>query len=274
MPSCKHELVVSIVVVLLISAFIEFLYGLHILGFVFLALLILVLSFVSKDITSAEYRKNLRLAMIGMVIVVSVLIYNYMLRSDWGNLDVMTILFGSSLILMGSTNRNVSMIARFTACMSLLFVIFFLFLYSIPRVFSIPLPYYYGHYMVTLPVATVLKHLGLNVDVPSMRIIRVNGVEPLNLKIELSCFGWYSLLLALSTVLSYSLTIKKIERRKLMIVLLVVSVTVYLANLLRIAILVTVAYFYGLKTMMMFHTHAGWILFAMILIPIMYFITR
>ncbi len=59
-----------------------------------------------------------------------------------------------------------------------------------------------------------------------------------------------------------------------MIVLFIVSVTVYLANLLRIAILVTVAYFYGLETMMMFHTHVGWMLFATILILIMYFITR
>lgn len=270
----RHELIISIVVILLISAFIEFLYGSYVLGAIFLTFLILILAFISKETGIECQRRYLHLAIIGVAIIVSVFVYNRMLKSNWGNLDVMAILLGFSLILMSSTNREIFTIARFTACMSLLFVISFSALYSIPHTFGFPLPYYYGHYMVTLPVTIILRKLGLNVDVPSMRIIRVNGVEPLNLKIELSCFGWYSLLLSLSTILAYNLTIKKIKKRKLMVILSIVSITVYLANLLRIAILVTVAYFYGLEIMMMFHAHTGWILFAVILIPLMYFIVK
>ena len=268
----KHELILSLIVLLLIASFMEFLYGSTILGLVFLFILILIMLKISER--TEERTRRPSLMALGSLIIVSVIAYNYLTQSSWGNLDAMVILFGSSLILMNTKNSEISTIARFSAWMSLIFISSFFILYSLPHAFGIPLPYYYGHYLITLPIVSILKFLGLKVDTPSMRIIRVNGVEPIDLKIELSCFGWYSLLLALSTVISYNLTIKRIERRRLTFILLTVTVAVYLTNLMRIAILVTVAYFYGIKTMMIFHSHIGWILFAAVLMPIIYILIK
>jgi len=48
----------------------------------------------------------------------------------------------------------------------------------------------------------------------------------------------------------------------------------YFANFLRVSILVLLTYFYGVETMMIFHSHIGWILFAIILLPLMYIFMR
>ena len=265
------EKTLIIIVILLISSYLEFLYGSIILGFFFLFILILVLISFSRGIAGAW---NPFLVILGITIILLVLAYNYVTNGRWGNLDVMTMLFGFSLIFVSSPNKEISTISRFTAWLSALFVLSFGLLYSLPHLFGIPLPYYYGHYFVTLPVVLILKSFGLNLAASSMRIIEVNGVEPINLKIELSCFGWYSMLLALSTILSYNFTIKRIEKKKLMLIILIAAFASYLANLLRVMILVAVTYFYGIEKMLVIHPHVGWILFALILIPLMRFLIK
>jgi len=72
-------------------------------------------------------------------------------------------------------------------------------------------------------------------------------------------------------VLAYSETIEKIEKRKLVLILITLSFASYLANLLRVAILVHLTYFYGTKTMLIVHSHLGWIIFALLLLPLVKF---
>ena len=262
----RGEYAIGIVIALLVSSYLEFLYGSIYLGIIFLILFVISIYFLPKNVKVR--RKSSLLTLFGIVIVLLVITYNYLTQGDIGNLDVMVTILGLSLIFINSSNRDVSAISRFTAWMSAFFISSFSILYSIPHYFGIPLPYYYGHYFVTLPVVSILKILGLNVSAEFMRIINVRGVEHVNLKIELSCFGWYSMLLALGTVFSYHTSLRRIEKRRLILISFAVFFASYLTNLLRVCILVVLTYFYGIDVMKVFHPHLGWILFALILIPL------
>ena len=250
---------ITLILILLIASLIELLYGTRILGLLTLLFLVIILA---KEKRKGEKGDVARI-LIGLAIIAFVLIYN---NNGWGTLDVMLLMVGASLIL---TYFGIAL-ASFTLVMASFFVMTFLLLYSLPHSLGIPLPYYYGHYLVALPVVDVLRHIGYDVKLSSMRTITVNGVQPVNLIIELSCFGWYSLLLALGAIVAYSRTMRPIDRVMLIKLLIVTIFAVYLANLLRIAILVVVAYDFGIKTMLILHAHIGWILFAIILLPLIY----
>ncbi len=44
----------------------------------------------------------------------------------------------------------------------------------------------------------------------------------------------------------------------------------YFSNLLRILGIVSIGYYYGMDTMLIFHTFLGWVLFASIVLPVTY----
>ena len=46
----------------------------------------------------------------------------------------------------------------------------------------------------------------------------------------------------------------------------------YISNLFRVIVLYLTVYYYGEETMMLVHTHIGWIIFAGVAAGIMYFI--
>ena len=250
-------MIIALILILLIASLIELLYGSRVLGLLFLLSLIIVLSKFK-----GEKRIERKYKIVGLLIVAFVIIYN---KNGLGVLDVMLMLMGISLALSGSV------IAYFTFVMSSFFVVSFILLYSLPHALGIPLPYYYGHYLVALPVVEILRRLGYDVCLSSMRTITVNGIQPVNLIIELSCFGWYSLLIALGAILAYSKTMNVRNVSKL---ILATAFAVYLANLLRIAILVVVAYDFGIEKMLLIHAHIGWILFASIVVPLLYILNN
>jgi len=117
---------------------------------------------------------------------------------------------------------------------------------------------------------SILSNLGLNVGIPEKRVIEVLGVENVTLKIDLACFGWYSMLLVTSMLISYNLTIQRMELKRFMKILSIMLVACYLANLIRVLILILTAYYYGLDAMMVVHSHIGWILFIIFIIPLSY----
>ncbi len=256
---------VLIVLVLLISSFLEFLYGSRILGFVLFLILLLVLL---RNANIQDISRNRSFLFLGSAIIIVVALAK---GKEWGMLDIMSLILGISLIL---TNFSITAsLAKFTSILSSFFIASFVLLYSIPHALGFPLPYYYGHYLVAFPVVEILKNAGYDVSLRSLRTIAVNGIVPINLKIELSCFGWYSLLIAIGTVVAYDRAISPLGRGKLLKLIPITALAVYLANILRIAILVVVAYNYGPKAMLLLHAHIGWILFAIILMPLCYFIS-
>ncbi|MBO8183645.1 MAG: archaeosortase C [Archaeoglobus sp.] len=270
----KSGLIIVISALFLVAAFIELSYGsFHLgMGFLVLTCLVFYLGIKDKKIKESKVEISYFQVMLGVLIILAVIVYNIYKNSEIQTFDSMVLLLGFSLILLNV--KKFTEIGRFALYFSIVFLIFYINLFLIPEKLGISLSYYYGHYFVTLPVVTIMQSLGYNVSIPVMRIIEVHGVEYTTLKIDLACFGWYSLLLIVSMVISYSETIEKIQTKRLVLILLALAVASYIANLLRVAILVYLAYFYGLKTMMTIHSHLGWILFAILLLPIAFFMLK
>ncbi len=269
MTENRSGLILVISALFLVAAFIELSYGSFYLGILFLALFILMLLLTKKTTSEQEFKPSHLRLVFGLILIFTVTVYNIHKNSEFQTLDSMVFLLGLSLVI--SNFRKFAVIGRFSIYFSSIFLLFYISLFLIPETIGFDLPYYYGHYFVTLPVVAVLQNLGYNITVPEMRFIEVYGVEQTILKIDLACFGWYSLLLILSMVLAYSETIEKIEKRKLVLILITLSFASYLANLLRVAILVHLTYFYGTKTMLTVHSHLGWIIFALLLLPLVKF---
>mgnify|MGYP000256373750 CR=1 FL=1 len=267
----NREVLIFLLAILIVSSFIELAYGSIYLGLIFLVLSGLMLIMLSKEMRVEEGKRSILAMMFGIAIIVADLAYNYIYKSEIQTFDSMVILLGLSIALSASGTRY-SDLGRFGVYFSSVFLVFFITLFIIPGKLNIDLPYYYGHYFVTVPSVLLLSSLGLNVKVPEKRLIEVFGVQNLTLKIDLACFGWYSMLLITSMLLSYHLTIQRLKLRRLVKILSIMLIACYLANLLRVSILVSTAYYYGLDTMMLIHSHIGWILFALVLIPLSYMI--
>jgi len=250
----------------LIAAFIELSYGSIYIGLIFLSSFILMLSFTVKTADAVIKRPSYLQILLGIVLILATLTYNLYKNLEFQTLDSMMMLLGFSLIL--SNTRKFAVIGKFSIYFTSIFLLFYTTLFLIPEKIGFDLPYYYGHYLVTLPVVTVMQNLGYNIYIPEMRLITVYGVEQAVLKIDLACFGWYSLLLILSMVIAYSKVIYRISPRRLVGIILVLSFVSYLANLLRVAVLVHLTYYYGVETMLLIHSHLGWIIFAFLLLPI------
>jgi archaeosortase C (PEF-CTERM variant) len=181
----------------------------------------------------------------------------------------MIILLGVSLFMYGS-GTWLAELGRFSIYFTSIFLILFITLFLIPMRINIDLPYYYGQYAVTMPVVFLLNSIGLNVRIPEDRLIEVLGNYHALLKIDLACFGWYSILLIVSMLVAYNLTIERRSWSKIVKIMLVLVGASYLANLLRVSALVVLTYYYGVERMLSIHSHLGWILFVIILLPITY----
>lgn len=267
----KSELILLLLIISLIAAFIEFTYGSVYVGVVFFSICLVLLYIISGERPGRETRpKSLILLFTGVILIAADLTYNYLSGSAIQTLDSMILLLGVSLIVANVNNSRLSELGAFGTYMSLFFLIGFASLYVIPSRLNIGIPHYYGHYLVALPVCALLKLFGLDLAVPELGIIEVKGIELSWLKMDLACFGWYSMLLIISTLLAYSIAIEPYRRNKLFKIILVLLGASYVANFLRVSVLAALAYYYGVETMMIFHSHLGWVLFAIILIPLMY----
>ncbi|WP_456478665.1 archaeosortase C [Geoglobus ahangari] len=253
---------------LLIASFIELSYGSKILGLLFLVIAVGTLTFLPKT-PHATLKRSIPGTVAGLAIVTADIVYNTMSGSEIQTVDSIVILLGISLAIYKSGTKYSEM-GKFGFFFSAIFLALFSMLFVFPIKAGIDLPYYYGHYAVTLPVVTLLQKMNLNIGMYGERLIFVNGVENALLKIDLACFGWYSLLLVISMLAAYGLTFSNKTWGSLAKIALLMCIAVYIANLIRVAILVMLTYYYGVETMLVVHAHLGWIFFALIVFPTAY----
>ena len=267
----RSEVLVLLLAVFSVGAFIELSYGSKYLGIFFLNLGALVLYFMAKksEIFGTTHKRSVVTMLTGVILISVSISYNYLKGNEIQTFDSMIMLLGLSLIMYGS-GTQFSEIGRFSMYFASIFIVLFLTLFMIPQRVGVDLPYYYGQYAVTIPVLALLRTFNLNVNLYGERVINVNGVEHAFLKIDLACFGWYSLLLVASMLTSYKLTFNWRDWRYIGKIMLLMGIAVYLANLLRVAILVVLTYYYGTETMLVIHSHLGWIFFALIIFPMAY----
>ncbi len=78
------------------------------------------------------------------------------------------------------------------------------------------------------------------------------------------------MILILSTVLAYRITTPSKNSHSLVKITVILLLVSYFSNLLRILGLVSIGYYYGMDTMLIFHTFLGWVLFASIVLLVTY----
>jgi archaeosortase C (PEF-CTERM variant) len=140
--------------------------------------------------------------------------------------------------------------------------------------FNIDFIHLFDHYFVLTPTVALLKVTGIPVEIIAIETITIQGLtETMTIVIGGPCSGLYSMFLLMGIVVAYS-KIEKIDIKKSLTILLFAICVAYIANLVRVFTLYVVAYRYGMDTMMIFHTHLGWILFAGTAGLIMYIMNR
>lgn len=269
----KSEVLLVLFVLFLIAAFIEFSYGSAYFGAAFATASMAVLLKLSRRLPPAELKKSVPRLLTGAAVVGAVLYYNLSTGSEIKTLDSFLLMLGASLILLGSGFSRVKELGYFSFYLSLVFLALFSVVYLLPGLFNIKLPYYYGHYFITLPVAKVLTAAGLDLRVTEMNLLYVEGMTNSLVGLDLACYGFYSMFLIISATVAYGITMD-VPLRRVAPVLLVLVFASYMANFLRVSTLIALAYYYGIEAMLLVHSYLGWVFFGLVLLPLMYLLLK
>jgi len=200
---------------------------------------------------------------IGVGIVISDVIYNLSSNSKLGTLDIMTFLFGLSLITFGFNNNELRRMGTFTAYMSGTFLVTFLIFFSLFGLLNINFTHIFDHYLVLLPVVSILHILQVPIEIIGTETVRMTGVEEMNIVIGGPCSGLYSMFLLIGIIVGYT-KLEGFEKSKIYMMLSITVIVAYISNIFRITVLYIVGYSYGSDTMMFVHTHLGWIIFTVV----------
>ncbi len=270
----KPEFTLALFITLIIASFIELTFG----GSGYLAFIFFIVSLILlarlKGAEKTKLKASKKLLFIGAALIIADILYNLKAGSEIQTMDTMLILLGVSLISLSVKNSSISSMGEFGVYFSSIFLLFFLIVYAIPSHLNLNIYDYYGYYTITMPALFLLQILGFSLHMDSLTTFHVYGVEDIYYKIDLGCFGFYSMLLIISTVLAYRLTSPSRNSHSFVKIIVILIAASYIANLLRIIGLVSIGYYYGLDTMMLFHTFLGWALFAAIVLPVTYIYLR
>ena len=221
--------------------------------------------------SSGLLKKSKTCFVIGIFIVSADLYYNFRNGGELGTLDIMTLFFGASLIGTQLGNLQIERISRFGMYISSVFILLYLIFYSMFAFFNIDFLHKFDHYMILLPTVKIIGLMGIPLEIIATETVRISGVEEMTMVIGGPCSGLYSMFLLIGIVFGYS-QIEKLDTNKTMMMLGFCIAVAYISNLFRVIVLYLTAYYYGQETMMLVHTHIGWIIFAGVAAGIMYFI--
>lgn len=220
---------------------------------------------------SGLLKKSKTYFVIGIFIILADTYYNFKKGGELATLDVMTLSFGASLIGTQLQNPQIERVSRFGMYISSIFVVLYLIFYTMFAFFNVDFLHKFDHYMILLPTVKLLGLAGIPLEVIATETVRISGIEEMTLVIGGPCSGLYSMFLLIGIVFGYSRIEKMSVYRTFMMFGFCVAVA-YISNLFRIVILYLTAYYYGHETIILVHTHIGWIIFAGVAAGIIYFI--
>lgn len=221
--------------------------------------------------SSGLLKKSKTYFFMGIFIVSADLYYNFKNGGELGTLDIMTLFFGVSLIGTQVQNSQITRVSQFGMYISSVFVVLYLIFYTMFAFFNIDFLHKFDHYMILLPTVKIIGMTGVPLEIIATETVRISGVEEMTMVIGGPCSGLYSMFLLIGIVFGYS-RIEKMDANKTLMMLGFCVAVAYISNLFRVIVLYLTAYYYGQETMMLVHTHIGWIIFAAVAAGIMYFI--
>lgn len=265
----KNIILILIVLALFTGATIELSEGSTAIGILLFIIAAGVISRIKLTGDNAAFRSSKTFLFAGIFIMAAVAAYNLIRESDIGTLDSMTFIIGASLFAMGTSRKDLQQIGEFGLYISAVFTALYLVFYSLFGYLEVNFIHLFDHYFVLMPTVVLLKVIGIPVEIVAIETITIYGAQPMTIVIGGPCSGLYSMFLLIGIVAGYS-RIEKMDIQKSVLMLLFAVAIAYLANLVRVFILYLTAYYYGLDTMSVVHTHIGWIIFAVTAGIIMY----
>lgn len=274
MDSKKPEFILVLFITFIIASYVELTFGgFGGSGYIALIFFIIALILLAKLKVAEQTRikASKKLILLGSAIIIVDVFYNLKeTPPEFGTLDTMLLFLGLSMISLSVKNKSIRSMGEFGVYFSSIFLLFFLIVYAMPSRLGSNIYDYYGYYATTIPSLYILQSLGLSLRMDSLTTFHAYGLEDIYYKIDLGCFGFYSMLLIISAVLAYRITSPSKNHHGLVKITAILILASYLANLLRILALVSIGYYYGLNTMQTFHTFLGSALFAAIVLPVTY----
>lgn len=272
MVDTKNLTLFLLILALFLGATIEISEGSILIGVVLFVIAIILISKVKFGESYVVSRSRYRM-FLGAGIIAADLIYNLIFQNQLGTVDIMTFLLGLSLVAYDFKNEDIRRMGKFGAYMSATFLVPFLIFFVLFGHLDIGFMHIFDHYLVLLPSIAIIKVIGLSIEVIATETVYIPGVEDMSVVIGGPCSGLYSMFLLIGIMVAYT-RIEPIDNRRFYSMLVISVVVAYVANLLRVTTLYIVAYYYGSKAMYSAHTHLGWIIFAIIVVAILYVLDK
>ncbi|MDP2216499.1 MAG: archaeosortase C [Methanolobus sp.] len=270
----KNIILILLVLALFTGATIELSEGSTIIGIVLFIMAAGLITRIKLTGENSAFKNSKTYLFAGLFIMAAVTVFNLATKSSIGTLDSMTFLIGASLLAMGTARKDTRQLGEFGLYISVIFTALYLVFYTFFGIFNIDFVHLFNHYFVLMPTVFLLKFTGIPVEIIAIETITLYGItETMTIIIGGPCSGLYSMFLLIGIVAAYS-RMESIQLKKSLMILLFAVCVAYISNLVRVFTLYIVAYYYGIATMMVFHTHLGWMLFAGTAGLIMYIMNR
>lgn len=231
---------------------------------------LIALALTTKIRLSGEYiTKSSRFFIaLGALIVVADLIYNLKAMNQLGTLDSMTFFLGASFIAYGMSQYR--RIGEFGIYMSGVFIVLFLIFYSFLPSLNNNFIHFFDNYFVLLPSLAITNVVSnLDIHVVATETVHFNGFEDATVVIGGPCSGLYSMFLLVGIIVGYAKMERLTDKRRISLLVVLAIFVAYIANLIRVAVLYNVGYYYGIERMMFVHVYLGWIIFIITAFGIM-----
>lgn len=203
----------------------------------------------------------------GFVVIVSVLVWNlyFSPRSEIGDMDTLTLMFGALLAVYPYVYRKFKVEATFSLIFLGLVVLFLVVPQAVIAVSDDTgsgVGNWYVEYMLAAPFAGALNLLGIEASSEGNMVYMVlqDGTQQW-LGISAYCAGLYSFSIFVSAFVSFVLVFERMPLRLTAAVLGLGLLAAYLGNLFRMVVIGVVGYYNGIEALLWAHENAGWIIF-------------
>ena len=204
---------------------------------------------------------------ISMVLIISVLLYEYFLSANsFGNYSLLLLILGIYILVFDRINYRYNYEKFFV----LNFITIYLLLLLLPLLFfgvsnsfnSSGANFVFVKYFLASPLSFFLNLSGIEaVALDQILSYRdVNG-ELTKIHIARECTGIDSVIIFLSAYIAYLINELSLKNSLFFKFLLLGVLISYIANLLRMYLIIIVGYYYGAASLYWAHTNLGWIIF-------------
>ncbi len=185
---------------------------------------------------------------------------------------------GFNLTKMGfmayGTNQYRRM-GEFGIYMSGTFIVLFQFFYSVLPSLNNNFIHVFDHYFVLLPsLAIATFFTNIDIHVIATETVHIKGFEDATVVVGGPCSGLYSMFLLIGIIVGYAKMESLKDKRRIILLVVLAIFVAYIANLVRVAVLFNVGYYYGIEKMMFVHVHLGWIIFVITAFSIMMILNK